>query len=60
MKVTQHDIDNLADIIWWVKGYMAGARDNRENCPFEHSHEESLRRAREKLLDLNEKEESHE
>ena len=44
-KITQADLDNLADIIWWIKGYEAGARDNLEECPFGMEHHESLRKA---------------
>ena len=47
---TQADSDNLADIIWWIKGYIAGARENLEECPFAHRHIEGLRKAR-MLLD---------
>ena len=45
-KVTQTDLDSIADIIWWIKGYQAGARDNLEECPFNMVHYESLRKAR--------------
>jgi len=44
--ITQNDLDNLADIIWWVKGYIAGAGENFEKCPFTDEHSESLRKAR--------------
>jgi len=44
--ITQTDLDNLADIIWWIKGYTAGAGDNFESCPFQPLHIESLRKAR--------------
>lgn len=43
---TQLDSDNLADIIWWVKGYRAGADASYSPCPFEKAHEESLAKAR--------------
>jgi len=43
---TQTDLDNLADIIWWIKGYIAGAGENFEKCPFTEEHAESLRKAR--------------
>jgi len=42
---TQIDSDNLSDIIWWIKGYIAGAKDNYEDCPFGDDHVESLRKA---------------
>lgn len=44
--MNQIDIDNLADIIWWIKGYKAGAEDNLRPCPFGNDHIESLRKAR--------------
>ncbi len=44
--ITQTDLDNLADIIWWIKGYMAGAGEAYEDCPFTSDHSESLRKAR--------------
>jgi hypothetical protein len=50
-KVTQTDLDNLADIIWWIKGYIAGAKDNYEACPFGDEHIESLRKVRANLLE---------
>jgi len=50
-QVAQIDLDNLADIIWWIKGYIAGARDNYESCPFGEEHIESLRKARVNLQD---------
>lgn len=43
---TQTDSDNLADIIWWIKGYWAGSRGSMEECPFDMTHYESLRKAR--------------
>jgi len=43
---TQTDLDNLADVIWWIKGYIAGAGENFEQCPFTEEHAESLRKAR--------------
>jgi len=43
---SQRDLDNLADILWWIKGYHAGATEAYENCPFEKEHMESLRVAR--------------
>ena len=43
---TQTDTDNLADIIWWIKGYITGAKENYEKCPFCNDHSESLRKIR--------------
>ena len=45
-KFTQIDQDNLADIIWWIKGYIAGAKENFQECPFSMAHHESLRKGR--------------
>jgi hypothetical protein len=42
----REDSDNLADIIWWIKGYIAGADATYSPCPFGSAHVESLRRAR--------------
>lgn len=44
--ITQEDIDNLADIIWWIKGYKAGADADGNSCPFGADHIESLRKIR--------------
>ena len=30
-KIEQRDLDNLADIIWWIKGYIAGANEAYED-----------------------------
>ena len=50
METNEHTWADLADIIWWIKGYIAaGAGDNQEPCPFGDNHVEALRRAR---LDL--------
>ena len=52
METTEFTLENLADIIWWIKGYVAGARDNQELCPFTDDHIEALRRARVDLRKL--------
>lgn len=44
--ITREDIDNLADIIWWIKGYRAGADADGNRCPFGSDHVESLRKVR--------------
>jgi hypothetical protein len=55
--ITQTDLDNLADIIWWIKGYLAGCEKNYDISPFGTGHIESLRKMRANELDkLNEKE----
>lgn len=45
-KITQTDIDNLADIIWWIKGFIAGAKEAYQESPFNDDHIESLRKIR--------------
>lgn len=46
-KITQTDLDNLADIIWWIKGYRAAImEDSCTPCDFGLYHIESLRNAR--------------
>ena len=56
-KLTQEEIDSLADIIWWIKGYTAGANESCECCPFGGLHIAALRKARVMALEHNEKEE---
>jgi hypothetical protein len=47
--ITQADIDNLTDIIWWIKGFLDGCDRDGNSCPFSNGHIESLRKARLKL-----------
>ena len=54
-KIVQTDIDNLADIIWWIKGYKARADEDANSCPFCLDHFESLRKVRVLLLGLDKK-----
>jgi hypothetical protein len=54
-KIVQTDIDNLADIIWWIKGYKAGADEDANSCPFGLDHIESLRKIRVLLHGLDKK-----
>ena len=49
MQSTDTTLEALADIIWWIKGYKAGAGDAFAECPFGDDHTEALRLAR---LDL--------
>jgi len=51
MKITQKELDKLADILWWIKGYMAGAKDNYESCPFNEEHINSISKIREYVMD---------
>jgi hypothetical protein len=60
-EITQRDSDNLADIIWWIKGYIVGAKENCESCPFCNDHIESLKKTRihlQKLIDDKPKEDT--
>ena len=45
-RLSQHDIDHLADIIWWIKGYRSGCEADLKLCPFDENHIEALRKAR--------------
>jgi len=56
-EIKQADIDNLADIIWWIKGYYAGAMEESNSCPFTTDHSESLRKIRLTLMERQVKEE---
>jgi len=40
--ITEYDRDNVCDIAWWIKGYIAGAKENYENCPFTEDHLRTL------------------
>ncbi len=48
-KITRIDLDNLADIIWWIKGHVAA---DAIGCPFKIDHVESLRKARINLEEM--------
>jgi len=37
-KITQDDIDKLADIVWWLKGYGAATKNHWDDCPFDVDH----------------------
>lgn len=50
--ITKKDIDNLADIIWWIKGYHAAGEDGYVNCDFKDDHIESLRKAKINLQEI--------
>lgn len=57
-EVSQTDLDNLADIIWWIKGYLAGCREGNSMDGMQERHIESLRKVRShfrRLQVLNEK-----
>jgi hypothetical protein len=48
-KEADHISENIADIIWWLKGYIARQPDSHSDLSGEHI--ESLRRVRILLLD---------
>jgi hypothetical protein len=48
-KEADHISENIADVIWWLKGYIARQPDAHNDLNSEHI--ESLRRARIMLLD---------
>jgi hypothetical protein len=33
----------LADVIWWIKGYMKACEDNKTECHFSDDHLKALR-----------------
>lgn len=35
-------VNYLRDITWWLRGYIAGSRDNMEYCPFDEDHLDAL------------------
>lgn len=50
--MSQTDLDNLADIIWWIKGFRSASDGGYANCPFGTDHIESLRKARINLSEI--------
>ncbi len=40
--LTESDRDCFCDLVWWLKGYKAGAKDNMEECPFDEDHLKAL------------------
>lgn len=56
--ITQADLDKLADIVWWVKGYHAA---DQPGCPFTGEHIKSLSKARDSMsLHMDKKKEQEE
>jgi hypothetical protein len=45
-KITQRDLDALADILWWIKGYRAA---DYSGCPFADIHVAALDKAHDNL-----------
>lgn len=57
--ITQYDLDAIADMIWWIKGYQAALRDNYDPCPFGSEHLNALEKVkRNEQQKLNEKEQA--
>jgi hypothetical protein len=48
--ITMEDVDRLADLLWWMKGYNAGLKAQGEQSPFTRHHEDSIRKFREHAL----------
>jgi len=46
----QHIADLLADVIWWLKGYMAAADDDDSIFGFNEEHIIAVRESRIKIL----------
>lgn len=59
-EITQKDSDRLADVIWFLIGYVAAFRDiPLANCTFQDDHVESLKKARIEIQRIiNEKEDT--
>lgn len=57
-KMTQADLDNLADIIWWIKGFHDARTWTADSSPFGAEHIEALRKARVILLEKMEEEDA--
>jgi hypothetical protein len=51
----QEDLDNLADILWFIKGYVLAKKEEDTESIFTKSHLETLQLARNVLGDLTEK-----
>ena len=45
-ELNSDDDSNLADILWWIKGFIDGSKENYNSCPFNDDHIESLRKAK--------------
>ena len=45
VKLTREQLDAIADVVWWLKGYQQGSHGSFESCPFDESHLEALAEA---------------
>jgi hypothetical protein len=43
-RALEHHIGNLADMAWWIKGYIAGAKESFNDCPFSTDHLNTLQK----------------
>lgn len=41
-QLTQDDIDDFADVLWFLKGYKTAFEFKDDNCPFETRHIRSM------------------
>lgn len=57
-EIKQDDIDSLADVIWWIKGYHAAFEDSAMTCPFQQVHIDSLTKIKKLLQEKLKKKES--
>ena len=39
----------LSDIVWWLRGYIAGSKDQMLYCPFDKDHLDALEEVIKKL-----------
>ena len=47
--IIQDDLDRLADVLWWIKGYVAACNDTYQDAPFWTFHIEALQKIKESL-----------
>lgn len=40
--LTESDRSCFRDLVWWLKGFKAGAEGNLSNCPFDDDHLKAL------------------
>ena len=41
----KEEIDKLCDVLWWLKGFRAGANNDWKNCPFDETYLLALNKA---------------
>lgn len=57
MELIEQDSENLADLIWWLWGYLAGL-NSKEEYHIDNSHIKTLQRCREYIFDKQAQEET--